>query len=66
MARKEAKLSTVKKWEKVFKCKLEYDIANQKVLRLRCVHCKTCQSRINSMKNLHKTWSNTGDQPCTK
>ena len=41
MARKEAKLSTVKKWENEFKCKLEYDIANQKVFRLRCVDCKT-------------------------
>ena len=33
MAKKEGKLSPVKKWDNEFKLKLEYDIANQKVFK---------------------------------
>ena len=58
--KKEAKLSTVKKWENKFKCKLEYDIANQKVFRLHCIDCKTWEARINLMKNFNETWISPG------
>ena len=63
MARKDAILSTAKKWENEFKCNLGYDIAHQKVFRLRCVDCKTWESmKMNSMKNFNKTWSSPSYQ----
>ena len=60
MVKKEAKLSTVKKWENEFKWKLEYDKANQKVFRLRCIDCRTWESRINLMWNFNETWISPG------
>ena len=56
MVKKEAKLSTVKKRVNEFKCKLEYDTANQKVFRFHCIDCKMWESRINLMKNFNETW----------
>ena len=55
-----AKLSTVRKWENEFKCKLEYKIAHQKVFRLHCINYKTWESRINSMKNINERWISPG------
>ena len=55
MAKKESKLSAVKKWKNKFKFKLEYDIANQNVFRLYCIDCKMWESRINLMKNFNET-----------
>ena len=60
MAKKEVKLSTVKKRENEFKCKLEYDVANQKVFRIHCIDCKMWKSRINLMKNFNETWISPG------
>ena len=56
MVKKEAKLSTVKKRVNEFKCKLEYNTANQKVFRFHCIDCKMWESRINLMKNFNETW----------
>ena len=53
-------LSTVRKWENKFKCKLEYNIANRKVFRLHCINYKTWESRINSMKNFNERWIKPG------
>ena len=65
-SKKEAKLTTVKKWENEFNCNLEYDINGDKVYRMRCKDCKRWESRISSMKNFSNVWISPGSSSVEK
>ncbi|XP_065679334.1 zinc finger protein 862-like [Hydra vulgaris] len=54
------RLSTVKKWEKLLICELEYDLNGDKVIRLRCSLCKKFEKRISQTKLFSMTWIKPG------
>ena len=57
----------MKKWEKEFDIRLEYDVgANNKVNRLHCTDCKRWESRITSMKNFNEMWIRPGSSNVEK
>ena len=52
-----ANLKTVKKWETSLKCKVDIlEIANGKVVRIKCTVCTKHESQIKHMKGFNQAW----------
>ena len=62
---KEARVKTVKTWEKELGCNLEFDVKAGKATKLRCKDCKRWRDRIQTLKNFSDTWV-TGTQSVEK
>ena len=56
-SKKTTTLKTLRKWESEFSIKLEFNTnSDSKFYPIKCSDCKKWETRINSMKNLSKSW----------
>ena len=60
------KLSTVKKWEKHFNYKLEYNLNGIEIIRLRFYLCKRFEKRIKHTTLFPMTWIKSGTMSIKK
>ena len=59
---KEAKLTTVRKWEKELNVDSDYDVKGNKVICMRFKVCKCWETRTKNKKNFSETWVRPGTE----